>query len=151
MVSQATGLPASFVPGEKRNRDRSIDLTTAKNVEWGVKLCDALYSTPSIAGGRIFIGGVEADNGVFACLDQATGRLLWQWKRPAKEFPRWINGFLIGISEIPQKMGVCSSAAVDGDRSVFRVQPLRGRMPGCPWANPGIPGRRRPRRLESRL
>lgn len=119
MVSSEKGLPASFVPGDKKSRERVIDPGSTKDVKWGVKIADALYSTPSISGGRVFIGGYEPGNGIFACLDQATGKLLWQWKAPAREFPAKINGFAIGISGIPGQMGVCSSAAVDGDRVYF--------------------------------
>ena len=107
------------MPGEKRSKEAVIDRATAKNVQWGVKICDALYSTPSIAGGRVFIGGVEGRDGVFACLEAASGKILWRWKAPAREVPRTINGFSIGISEIPQQLGVCSTAAIDGDRAYF--------------------------------
>ncbi len=119
MVSHEKNLPASFVPGEKRGKERIIDLSTATNVKWGVKLCDALYSSPAIARGKVFIGGVEAGNGVFLCLDAATGRLLWQWKAPARPAPKSIDGFSIGIHGIPAMMGVCASAAVDCDRVYF--------------------------------
>ena len=117
MVSLERGLPESFVPGEKRGKEGTIDPATAKNVRWGVKICDALYSTPSVAGGKILIGGVEGHDGIFACLEAASGKILWRWKAPPKEVPRTINGFSIGISGIPQQLGVCSTAAVDGDRA----------------------------------
>jgi outer membrane protein assembly factor BamB len=119
MVSHEKNLPASFVPGEKRGKQRTIDLGTATNVKWGVKLCDALYSTPSVVGGKAFLGGVEAGNGVFFCLDAATGKTLWQWKAPARQVPKAIDGFSLGIHGIPAQMGVCASAAVDGDRVYF--------------------------------
>jgi outer membrane protein assembly factor BamB len=119
MVSPERGLPESFVPGEKRSKEASIDRATAKNVQWGVKVCDALYSSPSVAGGKIFIGGLEAHDGVFTCLDAASGKILWRWKAPPREAPREINGFAIGIREIPHQLGVCSTAAIDGDRAYF--------------------------------
>jgi outer membrane protein assembly factor BamB len=119
MVSLERGLPESFVPGEKRNKEARIDPATAKNVQWGVKVCDAFYSTPSVAGGKVFIGGLEGRDGVFACLDAASGKVLWRWKAPPRDVPRKINGFSIGISEIPQQLGVCSTAAVDGQRAYF--------------------------------
>jgi len=119
MASDEKGLPESFVPGVKQARQRTIDLATAKNVRWGVKVCDAFYSTPTVAGGRVFIGGLEAGNGVFACLDEATGKLLWKWEAPPRTVPKEIDGFAIGIGVIPQQIGVCSSAAVDGDRVYF--------------------------------
>ena len=84
MASDEKGLPESFVPGTKQSRERTIDLSTAKNVKWGVKVCDAFYSTPSVAGGRVFIGGLDSGDGVFACLDETTGKLLWKWKAPPR-------------------------------------------------------------------
>ena len=119
MVSGERGLPESFVPGVKQSRERTIDLGTAKNVKWGVKVCDAFYSTPSVAGGRVFLGGLDSGNGVFACLDEATGKLLWKWEAPPRPAPKEIDGFSIGIGVIPQQIGVCSSAAVEGDRLYF--------------------------------
>ncbi|MGO8748665.1 MAG: PQQ-binding-like beta-propeller repeat protein [Thermoguttaceae bacterium] len=119
MVSQEKGLPALFVPGEKRSKDKTIDLGTAQGVKWGRKICEAVYSTPSVAGGKIFVGGMEPENGLFLCLDAATGRLLWQWKAPPRKVPHNIGGFPIGVGSIPAQMGVCSSAAVDGDRVYF--------------------------------
>lgn len=119
MVSHEKGLPASFEPGEKRSKEKTIDLATAKGVKWGVKICDAMYSSPSIVGGRVFIGGVESREGIFSCLDAATGKLLWQWRAKPREFPFSIDGFHIGIYGIPAQMGVCASAAVDEDRVYF--------------------------------
>ncbi len=118
MVSVEKGLPASFVPGNKLP-DGTIDLATARNVRWGVHLANALYSTPSIARGKIFVGGMERGQGIFACLDAATGKLHWKWKAPPKEFPKDIDGFNLGIHEIPPQMGVCSTAVVDGERVYF--------------------------------
>jgi outer membrane protein assembly factor BamB len=117
MVSPEKNLPESFTPGEKR--DATIDLATAKNVKWGVKVCNALYSTPAVVNGKIFIGGREPDNGIFVCLDAATGKTLWKWQAPPREFPKTIDGFSIGIHQIPLQMGVCSSAAVDAGRVYF--------------------------------
>jgi outer membrane protein assembly factor BamB len=137
MASDAKGIPASFVPGVKQSRQRAIDLAAAKNVRWGVKVCDAFYSTPTVAAGKVFIGGLEAGNGVFACLDEATGKLLWRWEAPPRVVPKQIDGFEIGIGVIPQQIGVCSSAVVESDR-VYLVSnrfdvlclDIRGQPPG---------------------
>ncbi|MGA2067112.1 MAG: PQQ-binding-like beta-propeller repeat protein [Thermoguttaceae bacterium] len=118
MVSDEKGLPDSFVPGKKLPNGW-IDPATARGVKWGVKLGDALYSTPSISGGKVFVGGVQSQDGIFACLDEATGKLLWQWRAPPRKVPASIGGFSIGISGIPAQMGVCSSAAVEGQRVYF--------------------------------
>ena len=58
MVSPEKGLPESFVPGEKTTNG-TIDLATAQNVRWGVRVANAIYSTPSIAEGKLFVGTME--------------------------------------------------------------------------------------------
>jgi outer membrane protein assembly factor BamB len=118
MVSPEKGLPASFVPGEKLP-DGTIDLAAARNVRWGVRVANAVYSTPSVAGGKIFVGGVEQGTGILACLEAASGKLRWKWSAPAKKFPKDIDGFELGIHQIPAQMGVCSTATVDGGRVYF--------------------------------
>ena len=118
MVSAEMGLPASFVPGEK-TPDGKIDLASARNVRWGVKVGSAVYSTPAIAKGKVFVGAMEQGNGLLVCLEAATGKLLWKWKAPPKKFPFEIDGFHLGINEIPAQMGVCSSPAVAGGRVYF--------------------------------
>jgi len=142
MVSFEKGLPESFEPGEKRSQERTINLATAKNVKWGAKFCDAFFSTPSVSGGKVFLGGLDGRDGSFTCLDAATGKRLWQWKAPVREVPRKIDGFSIGIGEIPHQLGVCSSAAVDGDRVYFvsnrfdvMCLDARGQPPGAEAGN----------------
>jgi outer membrane protein assembly factor BamB len=118
MVSAENGLPESFSPGRKRS-DGTIDLSTATNVKWGVKLGDAFYSTPSVAGGKVFVGGLADKDGILACFDAASGRRLWQWKAPPRDVPHRIDGFSIGISDMVQQIGVCASAAVEAGRVYF--------------------------------
>ena len=118
MVSQEKGLPETFTPGEKR-ADGKIDLATARNVRWGVRLGSAIYSTPSISNGKVFVGAMEQGNGLMVCLDAGTGKVLWKWKAPPKKLPYDIDGFHLGVNEIPAQMGVCSSPAVNGGRVYF--------------------------------
>ncbi len=118
MVSSEEGLPESFVPGRRRS-DGTMDLSTAVNVKWGVKIGTAFFSTPSVAGGKVFVGGLDAQEGIFVCFEAATGKRVWQWQAPPREVPDTIDGFSIGLSTIPHQIGVCSSAAVDGDRAYF--------------------------------
>src|ERR1035437_6886466 len=118
MVSPEKGLPESFVPGDKTTNG-TIDLATARNVRWGVKVGNAIYSTPSIAEGKVFVGAMEQKNGLLVCLDAATGKLLWKWMAPPKKFPKDIDGFQLGIHEIPAQMGVCSSATINDGRVYF--------------------------------
>jgi len=115
MVSSEKGLPESFARG-KRQSDGTIDLSTATNVKWGVKIGTAFFSTPSVSSGKVFVGGLDRREGIFVCFDTATGKRLWQWQAPPREVPGTIDGFSIGLSTIPHQIGVCSSAAVDGDR-----------------------------------
>lgn len=118
MVSPETGLPDSFERGSRRG-DGTIDPGSAANVKWGVKIGTAFYSTPSVAGDRLFLGGLDGTDGTFACFEVATGRRLWQWQAPPREIPDHIGGFSIGLSVIPHQIGVCSSAAIEQDRLYF--------------------------------
>lgn len=119
MVSLEMGLPESFVPGEKDAMKGQLRMETTKNVKWGRKLCNAVYSTPVIANGKIFVGGRKPGQGLLMCLDERTGKLLWQWEGPEHKVPSRINGWLLGISINPEKLGVCSSPVVEGDRVYF--------------------------------
>jgi outer membrane protein assembly factor BamB len=139
LVSLEKGLPETFVPGDKTTNG-TIDLGTARNVRWGVRVGNAIYSTPSIAGGKVFVGAMEQKNGLVVCLDAATGNRLWKWMAPPKKFPNDIDGFQLGIHEIPAQMGVCSSPTVNDGRVYFvsqrfevvclDVNPLAGTAPG---------------------
>ncbi len=119
LVSAEKGLPDSFVPGVKDTQGGAVKPGTTKNVKWARKLCQAIYSTPVVAGERIFVGGKRGDQGLLMCLDEQTGRLAWQWQGPAKYVPDTIDGWSIGISCNPRGLGVCSSPIVDGDRVYF--------------------------------
>jgi len=118
MVSSEKDLPETFTPGT-RGDGETIDPSTAVNVKWGVKIGSAFFSTPSVAGGKVFVGGLAGREGIFVCFDAATGERLWQWQAPARDVPGTIDGFSIGLSTIPRQIGVCSSAAVERDRVYF--------------------------------
>lgn len=118
MVSPETGLPDAFERGSRKG-DGTIDPSSAENVKWGVKIGTAFYSTPSVSGDRLFLGGLDGTDGTFACFDALTGKRLWQWQAAPREIPQSIGGFSIGLSVIPHQIGVCSSAAVEQDRLYF--------------------------------
>jgi outer membrane protein assembly factor BamB len=121
LVSDETGLPSSFVPGQKDPATGNIDLATTQNVKWGVRLGGIAYGNPTVAGGRVFVGTdgmtMDADprftrreGGMVKCFDEATGKLLWQLVTPIRTvLPKAAH---FGH----QQLGTCSSPTVDGDR-----------------------------------
>jgi outer membrane protein assembly factor BamB len=104
MVSSTTGLPAQFDP------------RTGQNVRWVAELGTSTYSTPAIAGGRVFIGtnngnprnpAHRGDRGVLFCLDEATGGLNWQLLVP--KIPHDPYQDCPGV-------GITSTAVIEGGR-----------------------------------
>ena len=120
MVSAETGLPETFEPGRKSPSGGGIDMATTKNVKWVVKLGTQTYGNPTIARGRVFVGTNDEDldddrftsnrGGVVKCLDEATGKLLWQLVVPKRV------GMPKGMLFDHLSLGVCSAPTVDGDR-----------------------------------
>jgi len=125
MVSTETGLPATFDPGKKT--PDGIDVATAANVAWGVRLGAHIYGNPTVSGGKVFVGTDDASlagdkrlkrtqAGMVQCLDEATGRLLWRLVVPKREKQHLPPQAHYG----QQNCGVCSSpAVVDGRVYVF--------------------------------
>lgn len=81
MVSPVTPLPNRF------------DLATGENHVWSIPLGSETHSSPVIAHGRILIGTNnenprdprhQGDRGVLFCLEEDTGRLLWQLVVPKR-------------------------------------------------------------------
>jgi outer membrane protein assembly factor BamB len=120
MVSPEKNLPASFVPGEKRSDGRGIDPATTRNVKWVARLGSETYSSPVVAGGRVFIGTNDFEigdpryqstqGGLLLCLDEASGNVLWRLVVPK----------LISRQKSTQfdemNLGIAAAATVDGDR-----------------------------------
>ncbi len=120
MSSLEPGIPAAFVPGSKRPDGSGIDLSTTTNIKWIAKLGHKTYSSPVVAGGKVFIGTSDSTlddprfeptgGGVLLCLDEATGRLLWRLVVPRLTTGKKSTDFdAMGL-------GICSTPAVDGDR-----------------------------------
>ena len=121
MVSDAKGLPDSFSPGERRPGTSGIDLASTKNVKWIARLGAYAYGNPTVADGRVFVGtdahtlSSQVRNetgavGLVQCLDEATGKLLWQLIVPKR------TNLKPRVYFNHQELGVCSSPTVDGDR-----------------------------------
>ncbi len=104
MVSGERGLPSSFDP------------QSGRNVRWSVRLGTETHATPIIAGGRVYIGTNngeprdpkhQGDRGVLMCLEEKTGRLLWQLVVPKRVEDIYFDW--------PQS-GICSPPTVQGER-----------------------------------
>lgn len=113
MYSPERNIPSDISAGEEA-ADGEIDLKTAKNAKWVVKLGDQAYGTPTVSGGRVFVGTnnsnprnpkIEGDRGVVMCFDEPTGKFLWQLtvpKLPSGQVNDW------------EFLGICSSPSIEG-------------------------------------
>jgi outer membrane protein assembly factor BamB len=120
MAAHERDIPAIFVPGTKRSDGSGIELRTTQNVKWVARLGSETYSSPVVAGGRVFIGTndttltdprfEQTGGGVLLCLDEATGQLLWRLVVPRMTAGRKSSDF------DAMDLGICSSPAVDGNR-----------------------------------
>lgn len=108
----------NLVSAEKKLAD-FFDPKSGVNVKWSAELGTETYSTPIIADGRVYIGTNnehprdlkhEGDRGVLLCLDEKTGKLLWQLVVPKREDTPY--------SDWP-KSGICSPPSIEGDRLYF--------------------------------
>jgi outer membrane protein assembly factor BamB len=122
MISDEKDLPSTFDSGEKKPDGSGIDMATTKNLKWAVKLGSYTYGNPTVSNGRVFLGTDAKDlddderftygqGGLVRCLDEETGNMLWQLAIPIRtDFPYKETHF--GL----QRLGVCSSPTVEGDR-----------------------------------
>ena len=117
LVSSETHLPESVSPGKLVDGQQRLDLSTALNVAWAVRLGSITFGNPVVARGRVIVGTsaptidprFTGDRGAVICFDAVTGDLVWQLNAPND--PK-ANANLARS----QKLGICSSATVDGDR-----------------------------------
>lgn len=104
MISDETGMPAEWNIEEK------------KNVKWVAPLGSQTYGNPVIVNGKIFVGTnnggelrphIKGDKGIVVCVDQKTGKFLWQATHDKLPTGR--------VNDWPEQ-GICSSPVVEGDR-----------------------------------
>jgi outer membrane protein assembly factor BamB len=118
MVSTEKDLPETFKAR-----------TPTENVRWMATLGTAIQGNPTISGGKVFVGTDDAaldedprfsrtHGGMVQCLDESTGRVLWRLAVPQRMRNRLPEGAHYG----EQRLGVCSSPAVSGNR-VYVVTP----------------------------
>ena len=114
--SPAKGAPTSFEPGKFKKGTEEVDLATTKNIKWVAKLGSQAYGNTTVSGGKVFIGTNNesprdkahvGDRGIVYCLDEVTGKLLWQLTVPK-----------LGAGKVSdwEYLGICSSPAVEGNR-----------------------------------
>jgi outer membrane protein assembly factor BamB len=116
-VSDEKGLPDAFDPGKRKPGSKDIDLATTRNVKWVAKLGSQTYGNPVVAGGRVFVGTNDSSRrdprhkgdggGAVLCLDEATGKLLWELIVPRMQGMALFDNLSLGI---------CSSPTVDDER-----------------------------------
>lgn len=119
-VSGEKGIPASFAPARKEDKEKGIEAAPARNIKWVARLGSQTYGNPTVAGGKVFIGTNDASlkdprlkktkGGLVLCLDEATGKTLWQLPVPAMKTKDGNFNF------DDMGLGICSSPTVDGDR-----------------------------------
>lgn len=116
MVADAAGLPVDVNAGKPAGDTEEIDMATTRNVRWAAKLGSQSYGTPTVAGGRVFVGTnnesprdpkQKGDRGVLMCFREKDGAFLWQLLVPK-----------LGAGKVSdwEFVGLCSSPTVEGDR-----------------------------------
>jgi outer membrane protein assembly factor BamB len=94
------------------------DLGSGKNIRWFTPLGSQTYGNPVVANGKVYVGtnngsGYIArypktvDLGCLLCIDEETGKLLWQASSPKLPAGRVVDWPL---------QGCCSAVYVEGDR-----------------------------------
>ncbi len=116
MYSPAKGMPAEVDPGKFQAGTEEVDMGTTKNVKWVAKLGSQTYGNPTVSQGRIFVGTNnesprdeqhQGDRSILLCIDEQTGKFLWQLVVPKLASGK-VNDW--------EYLGILSSPAVDGDR-----------------------------------
>ncbi|MFP4056344.1 MAG: PQQ-binding-like beta-propeller repeat protein, partial [Candidatus Brocadiia bacterium] len=109
MVSDETGLPVAFEPGEVGPEGR-VDPRTTRGVRWTARLGSETYATPVVAEGRVLVGTNNkhprdprhrGDRGVVLCLDEHTGELRWQLVVPKLTSIKNADWHRVGITSPP--------------------------------------------------
>lgn len=116
MAADGRNAPVDFDPGKKIKGKDEVDLSTTKGLKWTVRLGSQAYGTPTIANGRVYVGTNNenpfdtkyvGDKAITLCLDEKTGKMIWQFVSPK-----------LGTGKVSdwEYLGMCSPASVDGNR-----------------------------------
>ena len=116
LYSPEKGIPHEFDPGEFKRGTEEVDLSTTRNVKWVAKLGSQAYGNTTVANGKVFVGTNnesprdpkhKGDRGIVYCLEEETGKFLWQLVVPK-----------LGAGKVSdwEYLGICSSPTVEGKR-----------------------------------
>jgi outer membrane protein assembly factor BamB len=116
-------LGRNMVSAEKGLPDQFNVRSDIANLRWKATLGNYISGNATVAGGRVFVGTDDAvleedprfhrtHGGMLQCLDEATGKILWRLAVPERPRDRLPQGAHYG----EQRMGLCSSPAVVGNR-----------------------------------
>ncbi|GHT26454.1 hypothetical protein FACS18942_03940 [Planctomycetales bacterium] len=112
-ISKETNLPESFNPGKKNPEGDGIT-GTSPNVKWIARIGSRTYTPPIVADGKVFLGtnndakfdpSFEGDAGVLLCLDEKTGKFLWQYAAKKADEKKHFDAANIGITSTPVVAG----------------------------------------------
>ncbi len=117
-VAEAGRLPVRWDVG-KRDRKSGQWSGATKEIRWVARLGSECYSTPVVAGGRVFCGTnnhaaylarypASVDLGCLLCFEVADGRFLWQHS---------VEKLKAGKDVDWPEVGICGSPLVEGDRA----------------------------------
>ena len=118
VAPDAKNLPRTWEVGE-RDEDGNTDMSTTKNIKFVAKLGSQSYGNPTVADGRIYVGTnndsprdkrFKGDHSLLYCLDEKTGKLLWQFTAPKTGEGK------VGDWEY---LGICSTPTIEGNRAYF--------------------------------
>jgi outer membrane protein assembly factor BamB len=107
MVSGETGVPEKW------------DVKKGESIKWFCPLGSQTYGNPVISKGKIFVGTnntgehrpqIKGDKGVVMCIDEKTGKMLWQATHDKLPSGR--------VNDWPEQ-GICSTACVVGNRVYY--------------------------------
>jgi len=113
------GSPGRNMVSSERNIPAEWDVGQKKNIKWIAKLGSYTYGTPVVANGKVYVGtnnngelrpNIKGDKGVLVCLEEQTGKFLWQAthdKMPSGSVNDW------------PEQGICSGPLVEGDRLYY--------------------------------
>lgn len=114
------GKPDRNMVSLEKNIPAKWDVKKGTNIKWATGLGSQTYGNPVVTNGKVIVGtnnnghlrpGIDGDKGVVVCLDEKTGKLLWQATHDKLPTGR--------VNDWPEQ-GICSTAYVS-DGKIYYV------------------------------